>query len=124
TSFELRVMSQPDYSKLMTQNSQLKTARAFLLAGIVLTIAIVSSRAADTLPAQLSDAGYWKMISECSEPDGYYQYTVSTSHEAAYQEILPQLTQSIAPGGTYLGVGPEQNFTYIAALRPKIAFII
>jgi hypothetical protein len=26
-------------------------------------------------------------------------------------------------GGAYLGVGPEQNFTYIAALRPKIAFI-
>src|SRR6185295_2678395 len=27
-------------------------------------------------------------------------------------------------GGTYLGVGPEQNFTYIAALQPKIAFLI
>jgi hypothetical protein len=30
----------------------------------------------------------------------------------------------VAPGGVYLGVGPEQNFTYIAAVRPKIAFII
>jgi hypothetical protein len=28
------------------------------------------------------------------------------------------------PDGVYLGVGPEQNFTYIAAIRPKIAFII
>jgi hypothetical protein len=27
-------------------------------------------------------------------------------------------------GGAYLGVGPEQNFTYIAAIQPKIAFII
>ena len=24
----------------------------------------------------------------------------------------------------YLGVGPEQNFTYIVALRPKLAFIV
>ena len=24
----------------------------------------------------------------------------------------------------YLGVGPEQNFTYIAALKPKMAFIV
>jgi hypothetical protein len=87
-------------------------------------LAVVASRAADTLPAQLSDAAFWKMISDLSEPDGYYQYTVITSNETAYQEVIPQLTLSIAPGGTYFGVGPEQNFTYIAALRPKIAFIV
>src|SRR5690606_8855031 len=27
-------------------------------------------------------------------------------------------------GGAYIGVGPEQNFTYIAAIRPSVAFII
>jgi hypothetical protein len=27
-------------------------------------------------------------------------------------------------GGVYLGVGPEQNFNYIAAIRPPMAFII
>jgi hypothetical protein len=27
-------------------------------------------------------------------------------------------------GGAYLGVGPEQNFTYIALTRPEIAFIV
>jgi hypothetical protein len=27
------------------------------------------------------------------------------------------------PSGVYIGVGPEQNFTYIAAIRPRIAFI-
>ena len=89
-----------------------------------LILALTSFHAADTLPAQLSDAAYWKLISDFSEPDGYYQYTVITSNETAYQEVLPQLTKAIAPGGAYLGVGPEQNFTYIAALRPKIAFII
>jgi hypothetical protein len=30
----------------------------------------------------------------------------------------------VQPGGVYLGVAPEQNFTYISALRPKMAFII
>jgi len=30
----------------------------------------------------------------------------------------------MTPGGVYVGVGPEQNFSYIAALRPRIAFII
>jgi hypothetical protein len=29
----------------------------------------------------------------------------------------------VRPGGVYLGVGPEQNFTYIAAMQPRMAFI-
>src|SRR5882672_4160631 len=101
---------------------RIRTALTLTIVALLLTR--VSTRAADTLPSQLSDDAYWKMITSLSEPDGYYQYTVITSNETAYQEVLPQLTKSIAPGGTYLGVGPEQNFTYIAALRPKIAFIV
>ena len=27
-------------------------------------------------------------------------------------------------GGVYLGVGPEQNLTYIAAIRPAMAFVV
>src|SRR5262245_17734015 len=100
-------------------------SRAILVVAVAsLALTVLPFRAADTLPAQLPDAAYWKMISDFSEPDGYYQYTVVTSNETAYQEVLPSLTRAIAPGGTYLGVGPEQNFTYIAALRPRIAFIV
>src|SRR6266571_6025663 len=95
-----------------------------ITAAVCLALTISPLRAADTLPAQLSDAAYWKMISDFSEPDKYFQLEIITSNEVAYQNVLPQLTKSAAPGGTYLGVGPEQNFTYIAALRPKIAFLI
>jgi len=38
--------------------------------------------------------------------------------------VIPELTRTTGTGGVYLGVGPEQNFTYIAALQPKIAFIV
>jgi len=101
------------------------TLRTALALGIVLLLLAGGiSRAADTLPAQLSDAEFWKLITDFSEPDGYYQYTVITSNELDYQRVIPQLTKTISPGGTYFGVGPEQNFTYISALRPKIAFII
>jgi len=101
---------------------QIRIVLILVLAG--LSLIRFSTHAADTLPAQIRDDAYWKLITDFSEPDGFYQYTVITSNETAYQEVLPQLTKSIAPGGTYLGVGPEQNFTYIAALRPKIAFIV
>jgi hypothetical protein len=38
--------------------------------------------------------------------------------------VVDKLKQLGASGGAYLGVGPEQNFTYIAKIRPRIAFII
>ena len=90
----------------------------------LLLLPVFPSRAADTLPARLTDEAYWKLIRDLSEnPPGTYP-DVFTGNEPAYQEMLPELTKTVAPGGTYLGVGPEQNFTYIAALRPKIAFLI
>jgi len=46
------------------------------------------------------------------------------SNETGFQAVIPRLVQRTGPDGVYMGVGPEQNFTYIAALRPKIAFII
>src|SRR6516165_11080637 len=95
-----------------------------VLFAFVYTSHLPTSRAAETLPAQLSDAEYWKMISDFSEPSGYFQYDIITSNESSYQVVLPDLMKKAQPGGTYLGVGPEQNFTYIAALQPKIAFII
>jgi hypothetical protein len=95
-----------------------------------LSVAIVSlfglvliAAPADTLPAQLSDAAYWKIITEFSEPGGAFQLEIITSNETSYQSVMPDLMRIAKPGGTYFGVGPEQNFTYIAALQPKIAFI-
>ncbi|HET9131854.1 MAG TPA: hypothetical protein VFO86_12950, partial [Terriglobia bacterium] len=99
--------------------------KPFLSAVIALMLAltVVPSRAADTIPAELSDAAFWKMISDFSEPGGSFQLEIITSNEQTYQYVLPQLTARIRPDGVYLGVAPEQNFTYIAALQPKIAFI-
>ncbi len=96
---------------------------AALTAALLVSFAIVS-RSAESLPAQIGDADYWKMISEFSEPNGYFQYEIITSNELTYQSALPELLKMPRPGGAYLGVGPEQNFTYIAALQPKIAFVI
>src|SRR5262245_1666892 len=95
-----------------------------LLVWSAFTPSFSQSRAAEPLPPQISDAEFWKMISRFSEPGGYFQYDIITSNEISYQMVLPDLMRTARTGGAYLGVGPEQNFTYIAALQPKIAFII
>jgi len=92
---------------------------------ITTTLLFVSIlRGADTLPASITDPSYWKMISDFSEPGGTFAFEMFMSNEVTFQEILPDLLKRVSPGGVYLGVAPEQNFTYIAALKPKIAFII
>jgi hypothetical protein len=86
-----------------------------------------SASAADNLPTRLSDADYSKLISDLSEPTAGETYPGGdnfTTNEPEYQYVIPELMKVTPPGGVYFGVAPEQNFTYIAALRPKIAFII
>jgi hypothetical protein len=73
-------------------------------------------------PAKLSDAEFWKLSADLSEPGGYFRSDNILSNEIGYQTILNEL-QSIVKPGIYMGVGPEQNFTYIAALKPKMAII-
>ena len=38
--------------------------------------------------------------------------------------MIPSLTSQAVPGRAYVGVGSEQNFSYIAAVRPSFAFIV
>src|SRR4051812_24213881 len=78
----------------------------------------------DTLPAQLSNEEFWQMVTDFSEPSGYFRSENLLSNEAAYQTVIPELRKALPRGGVYMGVGPEQNFTYIVALEPRMAFVV
>jgi hypothetical protein len=80
--------------------------------------------AADSLPSRLSDRVFWRMIVDFSEPGGVFGSDNLLSNETTYQEVIPELQKGLSADGVYLGVGPDQNFTYITALRPRLAFII
>ena len=75
------------------------------------------------LPASLTDKELWALVEEMSEPNGSFQSDNLLSNEIVFTRIVPELVARVKPGGVYLGVGPEQNFTYMAAIRPRIAFI-
>jgi hypothetical protein len=78
-----------------------------------------------TLPSELTNAEFWRVASDISEPGGFFRIVDNyTSNEREVARIFSVLREGQPPGGVYIGVGPEQNFTYIAALRPKVAFII
>lgn len=76
------------------------------------------------LPARLDNPAFWRLTRELSEPGGYFRSDNLVSNEPVFAALLPVLAERVAPGGVYLGVGPEQNFTYIAAMRPRLAVIL
>jgi hypothetical protein len=78
----------------------------------------------NTLPASLSAAQFWQLVSEFSEPGGNFPSDNFTSNEMAIGQVASDLVSAGLRGGVYIGVGPEQNFTYIAALQPRVAFVV
>jgi len=98
--------------------------RFLLVLFLLLAGTRIASRAAASLPSQLTDEQFWKLSTELSEPDGNFRSDNLLSNELWFQYIIPELTSAAKAGRVYMGVGPEQNFTYIAALKPKMAFIV
>src|SRR6478672_6759621 len=97
-----------------------------LVMAVLLAVLVVPRRGIvrHGLPERLSDSEFWSLATEFSEPGGYFRSDNFVSNESAFQRVIPALKKQIQPSGVYLGVGPEQNFTYLTALAPKLAFIV
>jgi hypothetical protein len=103
-----------------------------LVAALVSARTTISAQAAPataattsaTLPTRLSDTDYWKLVTDMSEPGGWFRIVDNfTSNEIEVGWLFSKLQEQKINGGVYLGVGPEQNLSYIAAIRPKMAFL-
>jgi len=100
------------------------TLRVGAMAVAVALACDLSTRAvAQTAPARLTDAEFQTLITSLSEPGGAFVTDNLLSNEIAFQDVLPEL-QRRDRQGAYIGVAPEQNLSYIAALKPPIAFIV
>jgi hypothetical protein len=75
------------------------------------------------LPAKLSDQEFWKLSESLSEPNGVFRSENLLSNEMVLWKLVPELVAKVKPGGVYMGVGPEQNFSYMAAIKSRMAFI-
>jgi hypothetical protein len=108
---------------LITRRRVLLVAATALLAFAgSLNLTSSARSAGEALPAQFSDEAFWNMFTEFSEVGGYFRSDNFVSNETAFQFVIRDLKKTKA-GGVYLGVGPDQNFTYIIALQPKLAVI-
>ncbi|MCY3713478.1 MAG: hypothetical protein OXH02_09335 [Gemmatimonadetes bacterium] len=67
---------------------------------------------------------YAALVDTLSEPGGFFDSDNLVSNEAGYLHVKQALKRLGVEGGVYIGVGPDQNFTYIAQVRPRYAFIL
>jgi hypothetical protein len=97
---------------------------AVALAAVCWAVPVHPVEKAAAFPSKLTDQEFWSLVTQSSEESGSFHSENLVSNEMKYQQILPTLTQKTIVGRPYLGVGSEQNFTYIAAVKPNVAFII
>jgi len=119
----------------MTAGKRQRTVRSGwrqLLAAVMLGLILIAAPRPDASsnetqqkpPDSLSAPEFSRLVREVSEEGGYFFSDNLISNETPYLTVVDKLRQLGASGGAYIGVGPEQNFTYIAKLRPRIAFIV
>jgi hypothetical protein len=85
---------------------------------------LAGSVARDLSAQRPVDSSFAGVVARLSESGGYFDSDNIISNEASYLQIASQLTKVGVRGGVYIGVGPDQNFSYIALIRPRIAFML
>lgn len=78
---------------------------------------------APSVPAR-QQTDFSRLVARLSEPGGFFDSDNLVSNETSYLHAIPALHALGVRGGAYLGVGPEQNFSYIAEIRPELAILV
>src|SRR5262245_26763390 len=72
-----------------------------------------------SLETSLSREQFSQIVEKFSEPNGYFDTDNLISNESSYLHVLGKMRQMKISGGAYIGVGPDQNFSYITQIRPE-----
>lgn len=99
---------------LLTRLMAVGLAMAFLLTA-------AASRVAN---ASRDHKSFAALSARLSEPGGYFDSDNLISNETSYLHVMAKLREMGVSGGVYIGVGPDQSFSYIAKIRPRLAIMI
>lgn len=98
--------------------------RAALAALSVFAVAIWGTAADLRQAAPPAPPSFARQVEQLSEPGGAFDTDNLISNETTFLRIAPDLAAMGVHGGAYLGVGPDQNFSYIARVQPAVAYIV
>ncbi len=85
---------------------------------------VATTPATPTSPDSLTTAEFAALSARLSDSGGYFDTDNLISNERSLLHALTDLDRAQLRGGAYIGVGPDQNFNYIARVSPRIAFVM
>ena len=91
---------------------------------LVLLAAALLLRADSVATGPQAASAFASTVASLSERGGYFDTDNLISNERSYLQVIPDLRRRGVRGGAYIGVGPDQNFSYISEVRPSVAYII
>jgi hypothetical protein len=97
---------------------------ARLLVAVILGSFLMTAAASRVANASRDHKSFAALSARLSEPGGYFDSDNLISNETSYLHVIGKLKELGVNGGVYLGVGPDQSFSYIAKIRPKLAIMI
>ena len=95
-----------------------------LLVTNLLVVLLMSAPASRVANAARDHKAFAALSARLSEPGGYFDSDNLISNETSYLHVMGKLREIGVSGGVYIGVGPDQSFSYIAKIRPKMAIMI
>ena len=106
----------------------LRIAKKVSKSMILITIVSILLFSVQTTTAQkispISAEKFTEIMNTISEPGGYYRSDIWVTNEWAYLDVIAPMKEMKIKGGVYIGVAANQNFSYIAAIKPELAFIV
>ena len=85
---------------------------------------LVAATAPIACAQRQADTSFAGVVARLSEPGGFFDSDNIVTNEASYLHVASQLAKVGVQGGAYIGVGPDQNFSYIALIHPSVAFML
>ncbi len=97
----------------------MRSTKALLTLFVLGSAPLAAQQTRDSLTA----AQFASLSARLSDGGGYFDTDNLISNEASLLHPMGELDRRNVRGGVYLGVGPDQNFNYIARVQPKLAII-
>lgn len=101
-----------------------KRARALASLALALLVGAYAACVGRSSGQERADGSFAALVASLSEPGGYFDTDNLITNERSYLHVMPVLERHSVEGGAYLGVGPDQNFSYMAEIRPDVAFLV
>jgi len=101
-----------------------KRILAYICSLIIFLLLIFGQSVNVQVATEITPEQFSRMCTDMSEYGGRFSSENWVSNELSYLQVLEPIEELSIKGGVYIGVASNQNFTYISAIKPELAFIV